>query len=551
MATLTDQQQKDYFASQNSAANPLSPDAWLKLQGDPQAAPKVTNIQSPAPAPTPTTTPELPQPQAPTTHENYFNSLTGQVDKTRSAVENAYNTQLKDIEARKAESEKKISDLTDKSEAMIETDVQPLLQPFRNNLENSERDRLHVNQNFEENQKLVNELDGLLTQGNQLISGEKSRFAPRSAIQAGTAKAMEDVQARAGVIQAVLSARSGQIAEAENMIDRSVNAITADRKDQLNYYSTVLDFYQNQKDDEGKKLINLEADQKDFVTKKIGLLENDLQQAQDNADYIKKAMTDPATAQAYAQAGVTLNDSPEKIGKKLAAYSYSTEVTDTNNKMAMGGYVPLTSGQSAPPGTSLLTLTDSKGMKRQYYAPVTLSAADKKAAADAAAQAKASVPIALDKIDAANSILTDPGMGPRVGANKFSRGYLFSASKALDGSGERFAGAVHKLVSGMTLANLIAAKAQGAAFGALSEGELSLLANSASAINDWEIKDEKHNGTGYWDIDEADFKKELTTIRDLVQRGLDNSQQSLFSQDELDALNEELGTPAADPANYF
>jgi hypothetical protein len=67
-------------------------------------------------------------------------------------------------------------------------------------------------------------------------------------------------------------------------------------------------------------------------------------------------MTDPDTAMAYAQAGVTLNDSPEVINQKLAKYAFTKQVTDTSNDMGAKGYTALVSG-SAPAGSEIVTTT--------------------------------------------------------------------------------------------------------------------------------------------------------------------------------------------------
>jgi len=121
-----------------------------------------------------------------------------------------------------------------------------------------------------------------------------------------------------------MSARNGQISQAYNMIDRSINAITADKQDQLTYYSTLFNFYESQKDAEGNKLTTLTNEKKSFLNAQIGLLENDMAQAQNNADYIKELMTDPDSASFMAKAGVTLNDSPETVNQKIGSRKSKT-----------------------------------------------------------------------------------------------------------------------------------------------------------------------------------------------------------------------------------
>lgn len=181
--------------------------------------------------------------------------------------------------------------------------------------------------------------------------------------------------------------------------------------------------------------------------------------------------------------------------------------------------------------------------------------AEKKATTAALKEAQASLPVMQDKIDAVDILKSASGLDSRVGTSIFSRspmGITGVVGKILGpgilglpgdlvakatGSGQEFAGGVHKLVNGLTLQNLIDAKARGATFGALSEGELNLLSSSASAINDWEVKDKNGVGQGYWNIDEASFKKELDNIKALTQRAITQSQGTIFSPDETSLLD--------------
>lgn len=188
------------------------------------------------------------------------------------------------------------------------------------------------------------------------------------------------------------------------------------------------------------------------------------------------------------------------------------------------------------------------------------TAAEAKETAAKLKEAQAAIPVMQDKIAAVDTLSKHPGLNSRVGSTGLSRAprtALGTGLRALSivglpsvigglvdtvsGAGQDFAGGVHKLTGGLTLDNLIAAKARGATFGALSEGELGILAASATTLNDWEIKDGNGKGTGFWNIDEASFNKELNTIKTLTQRALAQSGQNLLTPDEqaiIDALDD-------------
>lgn len=296
--------------------------------------------------------PTLPPPTSGATTESYLGSVAADLANSRKTLEDNYKKQIKDLE-------KKVESITKKEQDALEN-VEDLSDPFREDLENAERERLYINQNFEANQRLTGELESLLNEGNSMIAQMKGVTGLSGIRNPRINQAIEAVNARVGVIQAVMSARSGQIAEGYRMIDRSLDAMNADRQDQLNYYNSLLDFYGSQKAD-------LKADQKVFLSAQIDLLQNDLARSQATADAIKEAMIDPDTALAYAEAGVTLNDTPAQIGSKLARYAYTSEVKDMSNEMALKGYTALIGGAKAPAGAEVVQTTDSKGVTKTYY----------------------------------------------------------------------------------------------------------------------------------------------------------------------------------------
>lgn len=164
----------------------------------------------------------------------------------------------------------------------------------------------------------------------------------------------------------------------------------------------------------------------------------------------------------------------------------------------------------------------------------------------------------VQRISDIDSLLSSAGLAGSVGAYGISRFTPFSVDKA---ERQDFSAGIHQLTGQLTLDNLIAAKSRGAAFGALSEGELRILANSATKISDWEIKDAKGNGTGRWEVSEELFKGELEKIKNLIKKDLESSvgyDPSVIGSDDLleieSLFNEETSntTPEGfDPSDYF
>lgn len=309
-----------------------------------------------------------PEPTANNIIEDYTSSMLSDVEKKKTVLEEERKKQLEETQRKMDETQKKIDEWTSKQEKTLE-EAKPLAEPFREEKEKTERERLKVEENYFENQKLVEELDTLLTDIKTQVQAEKARTGLASIRNPRIQKAAEEASARVGVIEAVMASRNNQITMANNLIDRSVQAITADRKDRLSYYNTLLDFYSKEKDEDGKKLFNLTQKETKFINDNITMLEANLASAQKNADYIKGLMLDPSTAGIVAKSGVTLNDNPEQVMAKFANYEYSQEVSQQVSKMSEDGYQILSTPQAiaSKNPADLVRLTDSKGAERVYY----------------------------------------------------------------------------------------------------------------------------------------------------------------------------------------
>lgn len=313
---------------------------------------------------------EPPEPQKTSIMDSYTQSIAGTLEQQRKAIEQEIAKQREDINRKQAEAQAKFDQFTKQMEQTMEKDVQPLLQPFREDLEKAERERLFVEENFKENQQLVGELGTLLTDIQADVQRQKEVTGLSSIRQPRIQKATEEAMARVGVIEAVMSARNNQINTAFTMIDRSIGAINADRQDQLSYYESLLNFYNKQRDEEGNRILNLEKDEKDMINAQMSLLESDYNRSLENAEYIKQLMMDPGTAQIIAQSGVTLNDDPESVNAKFAEYSTRQERVNMDNQMAEQGYRMITPAMVAgKPENQIERRIDSSGQERIYWNP--------------------------------------------------------------------------------------------------------------------------------------------------------------------------------------
>lgn len=113
---------------------------------------------------------------------------------------------------------------------------------------------------------------------------------------------------------------------------------------------------------------------------------------------------------------------------------------------------------------------------------------------------------------------------------------LQGSKDTITGDRQTFIGSVSQLSKRLTLTSLIQAKEDGATFGALAIPEMELLAESATKINSWEIKDKEGNILGY-NASEKAFKAELDKINnfaklDYILRGGDPSSVGVAIMDD-------------------
>ncbi len=303
--------------------------------------------------PIPPTPIDLPVPTAPAIQQEFMAGMATEAAQARKLFETTIATQKADID-------KRLADLKTEERGLLKR-AEPLTEPFRARLEATERERLFVNENFSANQLLVGELEGLLTEGNSLVEQMRGVTGLAAIRNPRINQAIEAVDARVGVITAVMKARNGQITQAGNLIDRTVTAITADRNDQLNYLNTLLNL-------NNKRVITLEAGQRNLINQQTALIAGDLTRIQGRADHIKKLMLDPNTANLMALSGVTTNDTPQQILAKFADFYYQKEIRDDSNEQEKDGYAFLTEAEARlKPIGEINIQTDSRGVRRHWW----------------------------------------------------------------------------------------------------------------------------------------------------------------------------------------
>ncbi len=405
----------------------------------------------------------------------------------------------------------------------------------------SERDS-GIIQARQQEQNFKNQIGAITAQANadQLAVTGQGRGVPEVIIGGQQAQIAKEAAIKLLPLQAQLAAAQGDVALAQSHLDTLFKIRSEDSKNDFDYktklITTAIDVADKQ---EARQLAALQHKE-----------DQNFSQIQDANNYTQQLSLEALKAgDNAAMTQLTKLNLPQQGSKTFAKdlAAYNAKVSSIQSTMKRN------------PSTVLDD--ENKRLQNMKLAKeITLlgepTAKEKKEAADKMLEAKMSIPIMRDKLAAVDALSDHSGLNSRVGTNILSRTpqdlsgvtgkaatlvgafeLPFDALDKITGAGQEFAGGVHQLVNGLTLQALIDAKARGATFGALSEGELSLLSSSATKINDWEIKDDKGKGTGVWNIDESSFKKELNNIKTLTNRAILLQEGTLVSPDEDALLN--------------
>ncbi len=286
---------------------------------------QISAITNPTTPPSNTGSPTLPNAQAPTIADQFNTSLASNLTSTQQQLQQALQTQQQNYQTRIDALTKQSQDFQMLQEAGLASEQSTIQQETQAKQAALEQEQQQFKQNYDARQALTNQLQSLLTTGQQTIEQMKGTTGLASIMNPRISQTMTDVQAQAGVISAALSAYSDQIGLAQNQLKSATEAISSIYSDQINYWQNVISFYNDQQKQTTGETAKLTADQKTYIDAQIQQLQDKVTNTQKNSESIFNAMIDPKTALDYAKAGVTLNDSPEQINQKLGVYEQSQQ----------------------------------------------------------------------------------------------------------------------------------------------------------------------------------------------------------------------------------
>lgn len=282
-----------------------------------------------------------------------MNGLNAQVETYRMRLEEELKT--------RSEENKALKEQTRARENEALEGINQQTQPFMEEMSEKLREQYKTEEDVQARLELGRQTLNIYNEVEALIREQKGVTGLASVRNPRVQKTIEDGMARIGSHQAAIASLDGNIALANNEIDRALGFVQADRQNRITYFNNILNLT-------NRDILNLDEKEKTIANEQLNLLKNDLDRAQKSADYIKNLMINPDTALAMAQSGVTFNDDIGTINKKLATYQYSKEIRDSANAFTTQGYTLVTDPKKVPAG-QLKSFVDSMGKTHYYKEP--------------------------------------------------------------------------------------------------------------------------------------------------------------------------------------
>lgn len=308
-------------------------------------------------------------------------------------------------------------------------------------------------------------------------------------------------------LSVVQMAKQGQYDSAKEIADRAVQAKVEDQKNKLQ--ALMFTYTEN-------KELFTKAEQRAFETaqadreRKLNAEEKNLQRI---SDLSLQAQQDGA---------------PTSVVVKMRNAKTEAEA------IALGGQYIGALDRAAKKAS----IAQSQASTAKIYADIAKDRATGQAKKAGVVLTPVSAARIQSEVSSLNNLTTSSGIKGAVGTNVATRrttgffgnlgrtltlGNLQGVKGTVTGETSNFIAGVEQLREQATLDKLIEAKASGATFGALSDGERQSLAAASSRLGTWAIKDDKGQIVAY-NTSEKEMKKELDTIKnfkklDYIYRG--------------------------------
>lgn len=270
---------------------------------------------------TPTTASPVPEPAAPTMQSLYVDTALKSANETQVKLAQAKADQLAKNQQEQADLKQQKADIETRRQTEVIEPYKEATTPFREGIENKYNNQFEVERQIQQSIDLA---DDIVTYSNLLTeelnaAGAKTGWSV-TARNAKTNNIKDTYVSRIATAQAAQAAISGNISLVYTHIDRAINAITADRNDQLQYLDFVNSTLNTQSADINAQLFTLSTDEKESMASMEADIRAEITRIEGNKDTMIGLLSDPNTAVAAHKAGIQLTDTPEEAALKLNDY---------------------------------------------------------------------------------------------------------------------------------------------------------------------------------------------------------------------------------------
>jgi len=235
-----------------------------------------------------------------------------------SQMDKIYQAQIAESTKRKEEAQKKIDDLEKQRETDVTGRYEEISQPFRKQMEDAGNEEFQLKEKYQKYSTLAQSLTTYADMAYNDLVAEQNRPGLLSVSQGRQANIKEDYYSKIALTQAAMAGLSDDIAMGRTFIDRGINAVQADRNDELSYLNFVNDLINDKTADAKNELLTATQEEKDAIQNRINIIASEFERVETEKDKVKDYLLD--NSEIAIKAGVSLADSYDEMVQKVSDY---------------------------------------------------------------------------------------------------------------------------------------------------------------------------------------------------------------------------------------
>jgi len=230
-----------------------------------------------------------------------------------------FEQQKKDAQTKRESLEKEIAQIeTDRREQVTEP-YKELSEPYRAKMEEAGNEEFQLKQKYDKYSNLAQSLTTYAEMAYNDI--QKAQNAPglESVIQGRANKVKEDYYSKISLTQTAMAALNDDISLGRTFIDRGIEAVTADKADELNFLNYVNDLLNTKSEDKKAELLTATTEEKTAIENRINTINGEFDRIESEKEAVQNFLIGD-NAEIAMKAGVSLTDSLDEMVNKVAGY---------------------------------------------------------------------------------------------------------------------------------------------------------------------------------------------------------------------------------------